>query len=479
MLPRSISAALLVILLGIVACSDGASGPEDAGGSIRVVTVTAGSQIDSDGYQVSLNAGTPLGIGPNAETSFLGVAPGEHQLTLSGIEANCAVDGANPETVAVAAGAEAEAMFSVTCVATSGTLSVAVLVTDNLDPDGFEILRNGGAIGTVGAGETVSLANIPVGSATIELGDVSVNCAVDGENPKSVEITAGEPTEVGFEVSCSAPAGGRILFSTTTDGNTDIYVMNSDGTGIDRVTTDPGIDWLGEFSPDGTKIAFASDRDRNSNEWDIYVMNADGTGVERLTFGPHSSYDPAWSPDGLRIAFTRRDEGPSDIWIMSADGLDASNVSQAASSSPTWAPDASLIAFESVSNSGSLDWNIYVQAPDKTGLAQVTSSTAGERGPDWSPDGSRIAFWSGNFPTDDQHLISTIEPDGSNLIDISDIVPSFQGGPRFHRFPDWSPDGSEVVFFEGRRIIRVDSNGAAYEVLHEAEGSIGDVAWGP
>ena len=67
------------------------------------------------------------------------------------------------------------------------------------------------------------------------------------------------------------------------------------------------------WSPDGTRIAFGSNRD---GDRDIYVMDADGGNVQQLTDDPESDRDPAWSPDGTRIAFTRN----GDIYVMDADG---------------------------------------------------------------------------------------------------------------------------------------------------------------
>jgi Tol biopolymer transport system component len=69
---------------------------------------------------------------------------------------------------------------------------------------------------------------------------------------------------------------------STRDGNAEIYVMNADGSNVRRLTSDSSIDDDPAWSPDGTKIAFVSNRDRDNG--DIYVMNADGSGQTRLSF---------------------------------------------------------------------------------------------------------------------------------------------------------------------------------------------------
>ena len=91
------------------------------------------------------------------------------------------------------------------------------------------------------------------------------------------------------------PDGERIAFFSDRDGNFEIYVMNADGTGVSRLTDEPGADALPAWSPDGERIVFVSDRSGNE---EIFVMNADGTAVEQLTDDPADDVEPAWSPAG-------------------------------------------------------------------------------------------------------------------------------------------------------------------------------------
>src|SRR5262245_25368347 len=85
----------------------------------------------------------------------------------------------------------------------------------------------------------------------------------------------------------------KIAFASERDGNWEIYVMNTDGTGQTRLTNDVAVDSDPAFSPDGTKIAFSSDRD---GDGEIYLINADGTGLTRLTNNTTGDVQPSFSP---------------------------------------------------------------------------------------------------------------------------------------------------------------------------------------
>jgi Tol biopolymer transport system component len=119
-----------------------------------------------------------------------------------------------------------------------------------------------------------------------------------------------------------SPDMSKVAFTTpVSTGDRAIFTMSPDGSGLTKVFDIPGaFDSAPAWSPDGSRIAFESDMDGDS---EIYVMNADGSDVRQLTNNTIHDEGLAWSPDGTRIAFTSGlDNLNGDIWVMNADGSD-------------------------------------------------------------------------------------------------------------------------------------------------------------
>jgi Tol biopolymer transport system component len=233
-------------------------------------------------------------------------------------------------------------------------------------------------------------------------------------------------------------ADGKIVFESARDGDPEVYVMNADGSGQTRLTTNPGfLDGVATWSPNGTKIAYQV-CPQFGNDCEIFVMNPDGTGKTNVSNSPGTvDIRPAWSPDGTKFAFTARPVmgGNNDIYVMNADGSGRAQLTTdpASDSVPVWSPDGSKIAFES-DRSGNTD--IWVMNTDGSGLINLTSHPASDSGANWSPDGSKIVFQStrsGNFD------IWVMNANGSGQTAIT-TAPGFEANPA------WSPSGTRIAF---------------------------------
>ena len=129
--------------------------------------------------------------------------------------------------------------FEVACAATVGTLEITTTSTGTpSDPDGYQLQLDGGTVRPIAVGATVSIPGVAPGSHTVALGDLAANCAVDGDNPRTVTVAAGATTSATIAVACTTPtpppAPGGISVTTQTSGpdaDADGYTVSLDGTG--------------------------------------------------------------------------------------------------------------------------------------------------------------------------------------------------------------------------------------------------------
>ncbi len=274
--------------------------------------------------------------------------------------------------------------------------------------------------------------------------------------------------------SCEPHLQGRIVFSSDRDSptNFEIYVVDADGNNLVRLTQNETSDIEPSWSPDGKRIAFASNRD---GDYDIYVMDADGGNVVQLTGGEmynqlYDDKEPAWAPSGERIAFTSQRDGDWDIYVMDADG---SNVVKLTDNwvqdyNPTWSPDGNHLAFVARRD----DLSIYIMSGDgnnppveliEHSLDEPPGSLTRNSCPAWSPDGERIAFISALSNTTPASTgLYVVDIDGSNITRLGD---------RRSGCPAWSPDGKHIVFIcDSNDICVIEADGSTTITLLETKG---------
>jgi Tol biopolymer transport system component len=212
-----------------------------------------------------------------------------------------------------------------------------------------------------------------------------------------------------------SPDGTRILFASDRDGDVDLYVMAADGSDSTAVTDNRELDSSADWSPDGSMIVF----DRVVDD-DDDLANVDATdfaqvfvaefgtpiaGERQLTFGEPNA-KPKWSPDGSQIAFLSWRDGNAEIYSMAADGTGQVNLSRDPGKDllPAWSPDGSQIAFASDRDGQSA---IYVMGADGSAPTRITDRAGPATNPAWSTDGRHILFTA-----DDERVIYAVPVEG-------------------------------------------------------------------
>lgn len=199
-----------------------------------------------------------------------------------------------------------------------------------------------------------------------------------------------------------------IAFSSQRDGNDEIYVMNSDGSGQENVTEDPASDITPDISPNGRLIVFASNRITEENpegDYEIFIMSSDGEVLQQVT---HNSTRDSW---------------------------------------PRWSPNGRTIVFEGQQTSAATSWEIYTYTLGDDDPVRLTDNGVLDRFPEWSPDGKLLVIRR----VSDLHLI---DHNGSHVAQLTYDVPpagsGFPPAPNLDQMGSFSPDGKHVAWMSLR-----------------------------
>ncbi len=326
-----------------------------------------------------------------------------------------------------------------------------------------------------------------------------------------------------------SPDGEWIAFMSDRAGNNNIWVIQPDGSGLRQVTDIRGISEYPTWAPDGSQIVFNCTFGRmlstGSGDFEICIVNFDGSELIQLTDTPGSNKFPAWSPDGTKLAFESDrdgwptlpeyeplgydagDFGDSEIYIMNIDGTGQTNLTnnpREGDTFPAWSRDGHLVfsrygCLMIMNGDGSglvqlvncidggqfPDWHqlgetssseikpidrcsivfvdernrqtdIYTILSDGTQLKQITDDTAHERWPVWSPDGTQIAYQQYK---DDRSIpeIFVMSFGGEGQVNLTN-------NPGDDWTPAWSSDGTKIVFYsqraEGSALYLMNSDGS-------------------
>jgi Tol biopolymer transport system component len=228
-----------------------------------------------------------------------------------------------------------------------------------------------------------------------------------------------------------------------------ICVGGIDGTGQRPLTTGPLASDNPAWSASGAKIAFERRQSTTSSNTDLFMMNANGTGLTQLTDTPDiSESTPAWSPDGGKLVFTRDDGLEKNLYTLTIASLALQKIPGTIhGSSPSWSPDNTQIAFSSFALNHEVCPDpdeacvkvaeiFVVPAAGGTPQNLTENNQSNDLAPSWSHDGDQIVFERRSDPADTTGRILVMEAGGEH-----DFEPAGDGNQ-----PAFAPQGDRVVF---------------------------------
>jgi TolB protein len=184
-----------------------------------------------------------------------------------------------------------------------------------------------------------------------------------------------------------SPTGKEIAVGKLVEGNREIFITEADGKNARRITFDPKEDFAPSWSPDGKTLLFSSKRDGTV---EIYSVNTDTTGLKRITTsGESRSYNPAWSPDGKQIVYYfEKGDHRDQVYVMNADGSEAHNITNDTLNNifAGWTPDGKVIYGQGHPDGTTKVFTVGADGTGKSPLLGLESFFARI-----SPDGSKIA----------------------------------------------------------------------------------------
>ncbi len=273
---------------------------------------------------------------------------------------------------------------------------------------------------------------------------------------------------------------GRIAFINENA----LFTINSDGSDQMMIISG-GMNQSPSWKPDGSKIAFGR-RGPLESSFAIHTVNPDGSGLQKISSDPSNDSEPTWSPDGNRITFVNSvGVNKPEIGVMNADGSNRVILTNNTDFefNPVWSPDGTRIAFVStrdfpgITGNIALGFEIYVMNADGNNPVRLTNNTVSDSNPSWSPDSSKIVF---DTMREGNSEIYSMNSDGSNQVNLTNHSSSDFG-------PVWSPDGNVIAFLSFRdsvmnipqEIFRMNSDGSNQTRVTTSSLAENESAWQP
>lgn len=243
-----------------------------------------------------------------------------------------------------------------------------------------EVIRNMEGVPGIGTTEICFTAG-PKGKKEIYVADY------DGQNARQLTNHGSASIKPKF-----SPDGSKIAYLSYKDRYAFLYVLDRESGRVTSLSKEPGLNATPAWSPDGSMIAMTLSKNANT---EIYLKRPDGSGERRLTNNRYGDTSPTFSPDGRKIAFVSDRGGAPQVFVMNAsDGSGQTRLSYqgGAAYDPCWSPDGKYIAYVAERRGEGLQ--IYVMSADGSDPRRLTPLRGNSESPTWSPDSRHIMYTS-------------------------------------------------------------------------------------
>jgi dipeptidyl aminopeptidase/acylaminoacyl peptidase len=236
-----------------------------------------------------------------------------------------------------------------------------------------------------------------------------------------------------------SPDGKQIAFASARDGDFDIWIMNSDGSGVRNLTNNTTGDYNPAWSPDGQSIVFSGAVGKPDEPTGLYIINIDGSHLRQVI--DHECLHPDWSPDGQLLVCSLNDI----LHVVRIDGTNFHSL-KVLGVSPKWSSDGKFIAYAALTGLNTV--NIWIVNADGTNPRSI--STVNTNGLDWSSDDRWLVFSS---RIEHRSHLAIMDINGANMRRLTHL-----GNVGID--PDWSPDGKTIAFEALADIMVVNVDGS-------------------